>query len=63
MIQLCKKQWNVTYFNNSVKDAILSLPDSIVARYIKLIKLIEVYGSNLGMPHINQLVMAYLSLG
>jgi phage-related protein len=45
------KNWHITYFNEKVKNQILDLPDSLVAKYINLVKLILTYGPNLGMPH------------
>jgi len=45
------KKWSITYYSSLVKDEILALPDSIVAKYVKLVNLIEVYGANLCMPH------------
>ena len=57
------KQWNITYYNESVRKEILALPDTLVAKYIKLSNLMVVYGANLGMPHTKSLlVMACLSL-
>lgn len=45
------KKWSITYYSSSVKEGILALPDTLVAKYVKLVNLIEVYGANLGMPH------------
>ena len=45
------KQWNITYYNDAVRKEILTLPDTLVAKYIKLSNLMVVYGANLGMPH------------
>lgn len=45
------KAWNITYYSVSVEKDILSLPDTIVAKYIKLAELMTKFGANLGMPH------------
>lgn len=45
------KAWSITYYNVAVKQEILSLPDTLIAKYIKLSNLMINYGANLGMPH------------
>lgn len=45
------KEWNIIYYSVAVKEDILSLPDSLLAKYIKLSELMIQYGANLGMPH------------
>lgn len=44
-------KWEINYYNDGLEEAILELPDSLLARYIKLTELMEVHGANLGMPH------------
>jgi phage-related protein len=43
--------WKIKYYNNDLQEDIFRLPDSLLARYLKLTGLMEVYGSNLGEPH------------
>lgn len=43
--------WEVTYYNEALQDAILAFPAGIQARYIHLTDRMCVYGANLGMPH------------
>jgi phage-related protein len=44
-------KWKITYYNGAVEDAILDLPDKLLARYVRLTEIMEEYGPNLGMPH------------
>lgn len=43
--------WSIDYFNSRVEQAILELPDGLLARYLHLTNLMLEFGSNLGMPH------------
>ncbi|MCO1452501.1 type II toxin-antitoxin system RelE/ParE family toxin [Legionella pneumophila] len=43
--------WIVEFYNESVEEAILTMPPKIQARMIKLLELIETHGANLGPPH------------
>ena len=43
--------WEVTYYNEALQDAILAFPAGIQARYLHLTDRMCVYGANLGMPH------------
>ena len=47
--------WNIEYFNNDVENKILSLPDGLLARYLRLTDMMIVHGSNLGLPHTKSL--------
>lgn len=44
-------KWNINYYNESVQEDILGLPDTLLARYFKLTDLMKIYGANLGEPH------------
>jgi phage-related protein len=44
-------KWKITYYNTNLEEEIFSLPDTLLARYLKLADLIEKYGADLGMPH------------
>jgi len=48
-------EWNIEYFNNDVENKILSLPDGLLARYLRLTDMMIVHGSNLGLPHTKSL--------
>lgn len=41
----------IIYYNDEIKEEILNLPDTLLARYLKLTDLMEQYGANLGEPH------------
>ena len=43
--------WTIEYYNNDVEKKILSLPNGLLARYLRLTDLMLEFGSNLGMPH------------
>ena len=48
-------KWHIKYFSPKVEEAILSLPKSLLSRYLHLANLMEEFGSNLGMPHTKSL--------
>lgn len=43
--------WKINYYNDALEEEILDLPDTLLARYIKLTDLMKKYGANLGSPH------------
>ena len=43
--------YTIVYFNERVKQQVMSLPSGILADYIHLLDLIENHGLNLQMPH------------
>lgn len=43
--------YTIFYYSDVVQDAILSLPDTLAARYIVLTRRMIVLGPNLGAPH------------
>jgi phage-related protein len=43
--------YTITYYSEGVQAEILSLPDSLAARYIVLTRRMVVLGPNLGEPH------------
>ena len=43
--------WGITYCRESVQDEILDLPAGLLARYLRYVERMEVYGPDLGMPH------------
>ena len=44
-------KWNINYHNRSVEQFVLSLPDGLLARYLRLTDAMLEFGANLGMPH------------
>ena len=44
-------EYTIEYYSEAVQDGILSLPDSLAARYIVLTRRIEGVGPNLSPPH------------
>ncbi len=43
--------YSIEYFNESVAEEILALPDTLAARYVVLTRRIVAVGPNLGAPH------------
>ena len=43
--------WSLTYHTEAVEAFVLSLPDGLLARYLKLTDMMLEFGANLGMPH------------
>jgi phage-related protein len=43
--------WQISYFNQSLQDEILSWLPGLQARYVRLTDMMLVYGPDLGMPH------------
>jgi len=44
-------EWNIEYYSKNVEGSILSLPDGLLARYLRLTDLMIEFGPNLGLPH------------
>lgn len=44
-------KWKITYYNEKLEEEIFGLPDTLLARYIKLTEMMEEFGANIGMPH------------
>tara|TARA_B100000315_G_scaffold148518_1_gene137383 strand:- start:1755 stop:2093 length:339 start_codon:yes stop_codon:yes gene_type:complete len=43
--------WSIEYYNPKMEKSILSLPEGLLARYLRLTDIMLEFGSNLGMPH------------
>lgn len=43
--------WKINYYNAKLKEDILCLPETLLAKYFKLTDLMHTYGANLGEPH------------
>lgn len=44
-------KWEIDFYNEIVYNDLISWPNKIKGRYIKLMELIEEYGADLGMPY------------
>ena len=44
-------RWTVTFFNRGLEDDILVLPAGFVARLVRHAERMELFGPDLGMPH------------
>ena len=42
--------WSIEYYNPKMEKSILSLPEGLLARYLRLTDIMLEFGSNLGMP-------------
>ena len=54
-------KWEIIYYNSKVEKIILSLPDGLLARYLRLTDLLLDFGPNLGLPHTKSMKKAFLS--
>jgi phage-related protein len=43
--------WKITYYNENLQKEVLDFPETLLARYLRLTKLMEEYGPDIGMPH------------
>ena len=43
--------WKIIYYDEKVEKDLLDLPDTLLARYLRLSELMMNYGPNIGMPH------------
>ncbi len=43
--------WKITYYNDLVGENVLELPDTLLARYLKMTAIMKEFGPNIGMPH------------
>ena len=46
-----RMDYTITYYSEDVQNDILTLPDTLAARYIVLTRRMIVLGPNLGAPH------------
>lgn len=51
MITSNNKIWKITFFNEVVKNDVLSMPRGIRVRFLGLIEIMQKHGPDLGMPH------------
>jgi phage-related protein len=49
------KQWIVRFYSTEVKNEVAKLPIGLLAKYVRLTTLMEIYGPNIGMPHTKSL--------
>lgn len=43
--------WSIEYYSSKLEKEILSLPEGLLARYLRLVDLMLEFGSDLGMPY------------
>lgn len=43
-------RWKITYFNTNVYKTLLKWPDKLLAKYLRIMELMEKNGADLGMP-------------
>lgn len=43
--------WKINYYSDNLQEEILNLPDTLLARYLKLTELMQAHGADIGMPH------------
>lgn len=43
--------WKITFYDKSVEDKTLSLPDTILANLLRVLEMAKEIGPNLGRPH------------
>lgn len=44
-------KWNIVYYNKVIEEQILAMPESLLARYLRMADLMIEMGPNIGMPH------------
>jgi phage-related protein len=44
-------RWTIAYHTKDVEEFVQTLPDGLLARYLRLTDMILEFGPNLGMPH------------
>ena len=44
-------KWFITYYSERVKQDVFDLPDTLLIRYTKMVKIMEESGPNLEMPY------------
>ncbi len=55
-------QYTITYYSEAVQTEVLSLPKTLLARYLSLTDRMEIVGANLGNPHTKALGDGLLEL-
>ena len=43
--------WTINYYDIDLEEEILALPETLLARYLRLTDLMKQHGANLGSPH------------
>ncbi len=54
--------WTIEYYNSSLEESILNLPDGLLAKYLRLADLMIEFGPNLGHPHSKHIETGLLEL-
>lgn len=43
--------WKINYYSDKLQEEIFVLPETLLAKYLKITDLMKTYGANLGEPH------------
>ena len=43
--------YTICYYNSNVQAELFALPETLQAKYVRLVERMEIFGANLGMPH------------
>lgn len=44
-------KWEIAYYSATLEKEILNLPDTLLAKYIRMTDIMQEFGPNIGMPH------------
>ena len=44
-------RWKIIYYNEKLEKEIFKLPDTLLARFIRMTEVMQEFGPNIGMPH------------
>ena len=44
-------QWKIIYYSEKLEDDIFNLPDTLLAKFIRITEIMKESGPNIGMPH------------
>ena len=44
-------QWKIIYYSEKLEDDIFNLPDTLLAKFIRITEVMKESGPNIGMPH------------
>lgn len=44
-------QWKIVYYSENLENDIFHLPDTLLAKFIRITELMKEAGPNIGMPH------------
>lgn len=44
-------QWKIVHYSEKLEEDILQLPDTLLARFVRITEIMKESGPNIGMPH------------